>query len=475
MKIKSIWEEFLIIIKEEAGSRVVDTWFKAVTLSHWDSILHVASLEAPNQFVLDWIKNNYSSLIQTHLSRLLHVDKIKLLFILHGEQKQQSNDSHKREQNHLPPIVSTPAIAESNIVYNSKQSQQNQISVARARGTLNLNQTFSTFVVGPSNSLAYAAAQAVAEKPGNLYNPLFFYGGSGLGKTHLLHAIGNEIKVSYPKAVILYQTADRFVNEFINAIRFDKVHKFQEKYKSVDVLLIDDIQFISNKEQTQEAFFHIFNSLYDLKKQIIFSSDTVPQNIRGLAERLRSRLAWGLVADIRSPALETKIAILKKKAELSNELLPDDVAHFIASRVVSNIRELEGSLIRVMAFASLTGQQVSLELAQKVLVRQGEVRSEPVDFEKIIKCLSNYYPYKLEQLRSKDRSKDLACVRQIAMFLMKKMTDKSLRDIGIFLGGRDHSTVMHALAKVQEQCELDDSFKVNLQRLEEDILRIRRN
>ena len=460
MKINTIWEEFLTIIKEEAGSRVVDTWFKAVTLCRWDVTTQTASLEVPNQFALDWIKNNYSVLIQTHLSRLLHVDKLKLLFFLHGNKKEQ-----------IQPQLSTQAVVVKKEV---APPVENQIILAKPRGTLNVSQTFSSFVVGPSNSLAYAAAQAVAEKPGNLYNPLFFYGGSGLGKTHLLHAIGNEIKRLYPKAIVLYQTADRFVNEFIHAIRFDKIHKFQEKYKAVDVLLVDDIQFISNKEQTQEAFFHIFNTLYELRKQIIFSSDVVPQDIKGLAERLRSRLAWGLVADIRSPALETKIAILKKKAEMSNEHLPDDVAHFIASRVVSNIRELEGALIRVMAFASLTSQKMSLALAEKVLEKNVETRSEPIGFDGIVKCLSNYYPYKLEQLRSKDRSKDLACVRQIAMFLMKKMTDKSLRDIGVFLGGRDHSTVVHALTKVQEQCESDTVFKGHLQQLEDDILRVRR-
>ncbi len=462
MKIQTIWEEFLTIIKGEAGSRVVDTWFKAVSLRHWDAMTQTVALEAPNKFVLDWIKNNYSLLIQTHLSRLLHVDKLKLTFLLHGAVSEV-------ERTVAGAVTITPAFV--HMPEPTVNKTEHSVTSVRQRGTVNMRHTFDTFVVGSSNSLAYAAAQAVAEKPGTLYNPLFLYGGSGLGKTHLLHAIGNEIKHLYPKAVILYQTADRFVNEFIHAIRFDKVHKFQEKYKAVDVLLVDDIQFISNKEQTQEAFFHIFNTLYDSCKQIVFSSDVVPQDIRGLAERLRSRLAWGLVADIRSPALETKIAILKKKAELSSEFLPDDVAHFIASRAVSNIRELEGFLIRVMAFSSLTGQEISLEVAEKVLGQQTVVKSEPIDFNGIMKCLGNHYPYKLEQLRSKDRSRDIANVRQIAMFLVKKMTDKSLRDIGIFFGGRDHSTVMHALSKVQEQYDADNNFKAHLQQLEDAILR----
>lgn len=459
--IHPIWEQFLSIIKDEAGNHVVDTWFKAVSVYHWDSLHKEIYLEAANPFVRDWIKANYLTLLHVHLSRLLNVDSLKVVLMLKGEQPKPVSSF---QLNETVSIVPTQKRAES--------STTHQVVPFKKPTTINSSHTFETFVVGPSNSLAYAAAQAVTEKPGQLYNPLFFYGGSGLGKTHLLHAIGNEIKKNNDRAIILYQTADRFVNEFIHAIRFDKVHRFKEKYKSVDVLLIDDIQFISNKEQTQEAFFHIFNSLYDLHKQIVFSSDSVPQDIQGLADRLRSRLAWGLVADIRTPTLETKIAILKKKAALSNEKLDDDVADFIASRDVANIRELEGSLVRVMAFSSLTNQPLTLELAKRVLIRPNETKQGSVDFAGIIKCLGNYYPYKLDDLRSKHRSKELSLVRQVAMFLMKKMTDKSLRDIGQFLGGRDHSTVMHALAKVEEQCKTDDDFLSHIKRIEEDIYRL---
>jgi chromosomal replication initiator protein len=300
---------------------------------------------------------------------------------------------------------------------------------------------------------------------------LFIYGCSGLGKTHLLHAIGNAIRERDKKSFVLYQTTDRFVNEFINAIRFDKVHKFEAKYRNIDVLLIDDVQFISNKEQTQEAFFHIFNSLHDSHKQIVFSSDTFPQDLAGLAERLRSRLAWGLVTDIQPPSIETKIAILKKKADASKELLSDEVAEFIASRVISNIRELEGSLIRVIAFASLTKQPITLELAKKVLVRtEEEVAPGQIDLEKVVRCVNKYYSYSLGDLRSKNRNKDLSFARQVTMFLMKKVTDKSLRDIGFYLGGKDHSTVMHALKKVQYQADSDHSFAAKLKKMEKEIL-----
>lgn len=465
--IQTIWEQFLTIIKEEAGNHVVDTWFKAVTLRRWDSFTKEVYLEAANTFVRDWIKGNYTTLIQTHLSRLLHVETLKVVFMLKGENAPFV----------VNPVSMTHSLQPSpNATERNSSAEQDSSTIVpyKKPSTIARTHTFDTFVVGPSNSLAYAAAQAVADKPGNLYNPLFFYGCSGLGKTHLLHAIGNEVKNKNPKAVVLYQTADRFVNEFIHAIRFDKVHKFKEKYKMVDVLLIDDIQFISNKEQTQEAFFHIFNSLYDLHKQIVFSSDSIPQDIQGVAERLRSRLAWGLVADVRTPTLETKIAILKKKAETTQETLTDEVAHFIASHAVSNIRELEGSLVRVMAFASLTNQKLTLELAKRVLIKPSESKSTMVDFEGIVKCLHAYYPYKLDDLRSKLRSKEISIARQIAMFLMKKMTDKSLRDIGIYLGGRDHSTVLYALSKVEEQCKQDVEFQNHIKKIEDDIYRLKK-
>lgn len=457
-----VWEEFLVIAREEAGSRVVETWFKAVSLHQWDAQANTAYLHAPNQFVKDWIKNNYVPLLQVHLGRLLHVECPKIVFLdtLQQTPQQEKNSEGTSKELFLP----------------AKSVEQTRTSLMRVpsknQSHINSNYVFNNFVVGPNNSLAYAAAQAVTERPGKLYNPLFVYGESGLGKTHLLHAIGNQVRMQNKKATVLYQTADRFVNEFISAIRFDKIHKFQEKYKDVDVLLIDDIQFMSNKEHTQEAFFHIFNALYDAHKQLVFSSDTFPQNIQGVAERLRSRLAWGLVTDIHMPSLETKVAILKKKAELSNSLVGDEVALFIASRVISNIRELEGALVRVMAFASLTKQSVTLELARKVLLRTSSTEeSAPriVDFDRIMYQVQKQYGYGLVDIQSKSRNKNLAFVRQVAMFLMKKLTDKSLRDIGLYLGGRDHSTVMHAIAKIEQQASNEAGFMETIKRIEDEI------
>lgn len=472
--IPNIWDDFLAIIKEEAGSSVVETWFKAVSLRKWDPEENTVYLEAPNPFVRDWIKSNYMQLVQIHIGRLLHVSMPTIVLV---DTKEKNDDVHhgsesfSQEKNNDSNGNKIGADSSFTVVPATPCPQGKLIRSAYSKTMSNINPSyaFDSFIVGPNNSLAFAAAHAVAENPGVVYNPLFIYGASGLGKTHLLHAIGNVIKKRHKRASVLYQTTDRFVNEFINAIRFDKLHAFHEKYRHADVLLIDDVQFISNKEQTQEAFFHIFNCLYDAHKQLVFSSDSIPSDIKGLAERLRSRLSWGLVADIHTPSLETKIAILKKKAEVQGEPLSDDVAQFIASHVISNIRELEGALIRVMAFALLTKQPVSLSLAKRVLVRAGENRRN-VDFIKIVRGVTKYYSYNLEQIRSKNRSKNLAFSRHLLMFLMKKLTGKSLRDIGSFLGGRDHSTVLNGITKIEDYIEQNPAFREKIRRIESDIL-----
>ncbi len=466
-----IWLEFLTIVREEVGSRVVETWFKAIVFERWDAAQNSAHLVAPNAFVRDWVQKNYIPLMQMHLGRLLHVEKPRIFIEISGAPVVQSEScepllSRTDERKRFPSrgvsvIPATVATAKNGLIIVDRPKY----------GHINKGYQFENFIVGPHNSLAYAAAYAVTEQPGQRYNPLFIYGKSGLGKTHLMHAIGNEIKTRYKDISVLYQPADRFVSEFISAIRFNKVHKFQEKYHAVDMLLIDDLQFISNKEHTQEAFFHIFNALYESRKQIIFSSDVFPQDIEGIAERLRSRLSAGLVVDIHVPSLETKIAIVKKKASMSDEQLNDEVAQFIALQASNNIRELEGALIRVLAFASLTKQEVTIELARKVLERvQYSKPQHFIDFERIVACLGKHYPYSLQDLRSKYRSKELSEVRHIAMFLMKKLTDKSLRDIGTFLGGRDHSTVMHGLQKMEEFIQQDQAIQVKIQLIEREIV-----
>lgn len=457
-----VWQNFLSIVRQEAGSRIVETWLKAVKIAHWSPEEKSIIIEAPNTFVKEWIASKYSQLFQTHLARLLHVDTLKVTFLSPTDHKSQEQKKSSLLAYALPKKGPIPGKVKNALIHKTRKNY----------GYLNPQYTFDTFVVGPSNSLAYAAACSIVENPGDQYNPFFLYGGSGLGKTHLLHAIGNAIQKRDSKAVVFYQTTDRFINEFISAIRFNKVHLFQQRYRMIDILLLDDIQFISNKEQTQEAFFHIFNSLYDARKQIVFSSDLFPREIKGLEERLCTRLEWGLVADIHKPHLETKIAILKRKAQVHNEELPDDVAEFIAQHAVSNVRELEGSLVRVLAFSSLTKQQLNIELVRKVLHREPDPKKkEKINFDRIASCVCKHYSYRLSDLRSNSRAKDLSFARQLTMYLMKKMTRKSLREIGGFLGRKDHSTVIHAFDRVQENAEKDSDLRSTIRRLEEEILR----
>lgn len=463
--VQVIWEEFLKILNEEAGSQIVETWFKAVSFETWNTETKEVVLQLPNQFVRNWIQEHYLSLVKTHLSRLLHTDTLTITLNVKDASK-----------NIIPATPTSPSKAltvqpqKSTSLTPPKTKPHHKTK--RNPNSLNPTYQFDTFVVGPSNSLAHAAAWAICQGIGKVYNPLFIYGGTGLGKTHLLHAIGNEVKKKHPKTTVRYVTTDRFMHEFITSIRYDKVHQFREKYQKADLLLFDDIQFFSNKEQTQETFFHIFNALHQNHKQIVLSSDTFPKEITGLQSRLKSRMEWGLVADIQTPDLETKMAILKKKAEQQNTLLEDDVANFIASRIVSNIRTLEGALVRVEAFATLTNQPITLELAKQVLLHMDttEKKSDSIMLEKVLKAVAKHYAVSLQDLRSKKRQKCIAGARQIAFFLMKKHTISSLQAIGNYIGGRDHSTVIHAIMKVEAKIKDNPTIKQKIKMIEQDIV-----
>ncbi|MBM3887141.1 chromosomal replication initiator protein DnaA [Candidatus Dependentiae bacterium] len=480
-----IWDEFLKILKEEAGSQLVETWFKSVRLDTWNSSTQYVVLRAPNQFVRSWIQDHYTELIKKHLGRLLSATSLKVSILCKEDVSETKNiipasmtTSNELTSSFLPPPIgkknestATRAI----VPRDTKTALVSKDRKTKKREGSNINPayTFDSFVVGPTNSLAHAAAFAIGENLGKIYNPLYIYGGTGLGKTHLLHAIANEVKKQKPSVVIAYETSDNFINEFINAIRFDRSDQFRKRYELVDLFLLDDIQFFSNKEQTQEIFFHIFNSLYERQKQIILSSDTFPQEIKGLQNRLKSRMEWGLVADIQMPTLETKIAILKKKAEANNIQLSDDVADFIAERVLSNIRELEGALIRVCAFASLTNTPISLEMARKVLLNLGasqERRRDNIALDNIIRVISRHYDVSPVDIKSKSRHKDIAAVRQVAFYLMKKLTYHSLQAIGASVGGRDHSTVIHAIQKVDTMIAGDKHFEAKIKQLEHEII-----
>lgn len=471
--LQDLWKQFLHIAQDEVGSRIVETWFKALTITRWDQHKKVLHLSAPNTFVKDWISNNYIKLLEFQLGRLLHVQALSIML----------NDGDKKEEIYKQKL--SPVIAEVDASLLAKKTKKSSALVKqRSTGAYlvsrqpsrNISEkyTFDNFVVAPNNSLAYAAAQAVAEHPGKLYNPLFLYGGSGLGKTHLLHAIGNRLLQEKSSSVMLYQTADRFVQEFISAIRFDKMHNFQKRYQNIDVLLIDDIQFMAKKEQTQEAFFHIFNALHDAHKQIVFTSDTYPHHMSGITERLRSRLGWGLVADVAPPSIETKIAILRKKIEQGgNTTLSNDVMDFIASSTSSNIRELEGSLVRILAIASLKEQEITIDLVREMLFsdnRSSATNTELIDFTIIIKHVNKMCQSTLSDLRSKKRDKELVLARHIAMYLMKHLTDKSLRDIGSFFGGRDHTSVRYAIDKVALKAEKSPLFRQKVEHIKRAIL-----
>lgn len=462
----SIWNDFLTIMGQEVGTRAIDTWFKALALERWDPINHVAYLEAPNAFVKDWIKNNYLPAIAFHLGRLLRTNSLDVVVL----------DARAHKKDSFVPTMSTTVTTIAQVATDTQRpaavssaAVPVRVQPARVLGHVNKGYMLETFVVGPHNRLAYAAACAVTEKPGLAYNPLFICSSPGLGKTHLLHAIGNRIRTQKKNNAVLYQGADRFVHEFVHALRSDKVHLFHAKYRHIDVLLMDDVQLIANKKQTQEAFFHIFNDLYNERKQIVFSGSVLPTHMEGLDERLRSRLSGGLVAGIEAPCLETRIAIVKRKAEMNNVSIDDDVASFIAASAHTSIRELEGALVRVLAFCSISKNGLCLELAQKVLAcpAPNDICKRALNFDLVVNAVRGHFPsYSTEDIKSKRRNKELVFVRHLTMFIMKRLTGKSLRDIGRFLGGRDHATVAHALEKMEEHFACSGEFRGTVRALE---------
>ncbi len=459
--IDQAWQDFLKIIRDEVGTRIVETWIKAVNLSYFDSFKKELYVTAPNHFVKNWVETHYKDLFKRHFSRILGVDTLTVHFTLETVETVIT----VQESSKVVPAVQIPQKKKkTDVAIRSKASTQSFVG-------LNSAYQFETFIIGENNQFAYASARAVAEKLGSLYNPFLLYGPSGLGKTHLLHAIGNYVQTNQPQLSVLYQTTDRFVTEFINAVRFDSITKFQAKYKNIDLLLIDDIQFMVGKEQTQEIFFQIFNSLYEANKQIVLSCDVLPRYLGGLVDRLKSRLEWGLVADVQIPTMVTKIAILKRKAYEQREILPDDVAHVIAQQDISSVRELEGALIRVLAYASLTNQQLTVDLVKKVLlVRQDSACvASPVDFKIITEQVKKHFSYDLTFLRSKDRSKAVSLARHVAMYLMKHHTNASLSEIGKFLERNDHTTICHAVNRITKLRSEDDNLSKILKNIEEEL------
>ena len=465
----SLWDNVLRAIKTKLQGESFETWFNPIRFEGIDKAQHLIRLRAPNQVVRDWVKSNYTSLIDQSFGELslagYSVDWIVPEDRTQADARPVSSQDARTPQSDKQPdtiLQSIPSFA---------QGPGTAVATARQLATdpaLNSKYTFDNFVVGSCNQFAHAASVAVAESPGKTYNPLYLYGGVGLGKTHLMHACGHAIKLRNPHLRVSYLSSERFMNELINSIRYDKTQSFREQYRSVDVLLIDDIQFMAGKERTQEEFFHTFNTLYEQQKQIVISSDCPPREIPTLEERLHSRFEWGLIADLEPPDLETKIAILKRKAEALGFVIPDEVALFIASRVKNNVRELEGSLIRLVAISSLRGIPVSKELA-KDAIRNIASEEEPglIAIEQIQKVVAANYKLTVDQLVSKSNSRQVAFPRQIAMYLCKKLTKHSYPEIGRAFGGKHHTTVIHSCEKIKSLSAADLVFQKRLLNLSE--------
>jgi chromosomal replication initiator protein len=424
----NVWQEVLSILKTEVNPQTYQTWLRPTRYSHVAGT--TLFVRVPNREFQEWIQEHFGVMIQAAIGRLSRgVEEVSYVMEEPVERKAAGNGEPKAVQGKLD--------------FESVDHQ------------LNPRYTFDTFVVGSCNQFAHAAACAVAESPSKIYNPLFLYGGVGLGKTHLMQAVGHAIKKDRKDVRLAYVSSERFTNEVINSLRYDKMVTFRDKYRNVDVLLIDDIEFIAGKERTQEEFFHTFNTLYEAQKQVVISSDCPPKEIPGLVDRLRSRFAWGLTADLQAPDLETKLAILAKKADTHGVHIPDNVAQFIAGSIKSSIRDLEGALNRILAYSSLTGDEINLATAQHHLKNLVDSDERHISIGNIQRVVCREFNLSLSQLKAKNNSRAVAYPRQIAMYLAKEMTPASLPQIGREFGGKHHTTVLHSITKISEMRKLD--------------------
>jgi chromosomal replication initiator protein len=461
----NVWGRILHSLKGRLNQQALETWFSPIQFESLDSSQHIIHLRAPNQLVKDWVVSNYGRVLAESLNELRlsgysvgwAVGKVPdwvpehLTLSPSPSQDIPNLDSSASNTNPVVTVSEPPSLPQSEPLLSSKY-------------------TYESFVVGSCNQFAHAASLAVAEAPGRTYNPLYLYGGVGLGKTHLMHACGHAIKSRNQHLKLCYISSERFMNDLINAIRYDKTQSFREKYRSVDVLLIDDVQFMAGKERTQEEFFHTFNALYDQQKQIVISSDCPPREIPTLEERLHSRFEWGLIADIEPPDLETKIAIIKRKGDLIGVPIPDDVAMFIAGRVKSNVRELEGSLIRLIAISSLRGEPISKSLAQDAIRNIAkEEESGVVTVQQIQKLVASTYKLTSEELISKNNARQISHPRQVAMYLCKHLTKHSYPEIGRAFGGKHHTTVIHSVEKIESLVTTDETLQRLISELSESL------
>ena len=441
-----LWDKSVHLIKDKISQQNFDTWIRPIRVTSLEG--NQVHLSVPNKFFKDWLMENYRLIITDALSSIagveLHVD-----FMIGGD---GGGPAAQASVAGRPTAASTKTVR------------------SKTHTSLNQNYRFERFVVGASNQFAHAAAVSVAEQPAKNYNPLFIYGGVGLGKTHLLNAIGMHAVSLYPQMNVVYVSAEEFLNELVSSIRYDKMPKFREKYRNIDYLLIDDIQFIAGKGKTEEEFFHTFNTLHDSGKQIVVTSDKFPKDIPNLEGRLRSRFEWGLIADIQPPEIETRMAIIEKKAQENKVNLPKNVAHYIAVHAESNIRELEGFLIRIAAYSSLREREIDLDLAREVLkkiIRQSE--KEDITIEDIIKAVAIKTGVKISDVKSPKKNKYIVLARQVAMYLARKLTSASFPDIGEKIGGRDHSTIIYANNKLKRIIATDVKIKNLVEEIEDSL------
>lgn len=438
MRPEEIWNRSLQLIKQQVGESIFELWFDPIRLVRMES--GVAMLEVPNRFFRDWIEDYHPDLIADALEKSASKRYEVKLNVAAKDNKKSGKEDHAAS-------AMAPAEHERKAKGPHKKSIQ-----------LSPKYTFNNFVTGPSNQFASAAARAVAEGPGKVYNPLYVYGGAGLGKTHLMTAIGNTMLERATDMNILYVTAEQFTSEVVTAFRHGRADELKNKFRNLDVLLMDDVHIIENKPQTQEEFFHTFNALYDRQRQIVLSSDRPPKEMKNVTDRLRSRFSMGLIADIQPPELETKLAIIQKKADTAGIRMPEDVAYFIASKVKGNVRDIEGCIIKMGAHSSFTGTPISVGMARNILKDNILEDDKPLNVESVAKTVAEYYGLKLQDIKAKKRTRDIAVPRQIAMYLSRELTDYSLNDIGKHLGGKDHATVIYACRQIEARRQKDEDF-----------------
>jgi chromosomal replication initiator protein len=458
-----VWNDILQFVEKRLNKHIYDSWFRPIQYEGHDDSARILFLRA-GQVTKDWVTLYYGDLLNAAVESAKYggyrIDwKIEESETVENRFPEMPDPElfQTTEKGFAAAAGESPASQPAPAFINNIQT--NFLDLEPVENSLNPKYTFEKFVVGTSNQFAHAASLAAAETPGKTYNPLFIYGGVGLGKTHLMHAIGHSVKERNRHLRVSYITSEKFMNELINAIRYDKTQNFREKYRSIDVLLMDDVQFMAGKERTQEEFFHTFNALHNEQKQIVITSDCPPRDIPTLQERLHSRFEWGLIADIEPPDLETKVAILKRKADLDGIHLPDEIAIFIATKIRSNVRELEGSLVRLVAISSLRGVPISKMLAQDALKNIiNSERPEGLTMERIARIVASHYRLTVEEMKSKNNSRAVAGPRQVAMYLCKRLTSHSYPEIGREFGGKHHTTVMHSFDKIEVLVKKDSVF-----------------